>query len=122
MSETQTIAILGTVVSLLITIIGYFLHRLISGVDDGLKNLKEEVYRDRTILTRHIDRLQTEIQTLSSTSHGTKVSLEYIQKKVDDIQKIQETVSDMSKNLVAAEVKLENLGKIIYVGQGKKTD
>lgn len=120
MREFETIAILGTVVSLLITIIGYFLHRLISGIDDRLKELNEEVYRDRTIITKHIDRLQNEIFALNASSQSAKISLEYIQKKVDDIQKVQETVSVMAKQLVAAEVKLENLGKIIYVGQGKK--
>jgi hypothetical protein len=109
------VVLLGTVISFLISIIGYFLHRLVSGIDAGLSSLKEEVYRDSRIVTGHIDRFKAELLVLNTSITTSGISITYIQKKMDDLQKTQDLVAQISNRLVATETKLDNIGKVIYV-------
>jgi hypothetical protein len=120
MTDQQMIILLGGVVSFLISIIGYFLHRLISGIDDSVKDLKEEICKDYNILTNHVDKLKYEISALEKTVSNSGVTINYIQKKMDELQKTSDLVASISNRLVATETKLDNLGKIIFVGQKKQ--
>lgn len=111
------VVLLGAVTSILISVIGYFLHRLISGIDTGLSSLKDEVYRDSRIITGHIDRFKAESVVLNNSVTTTIVSINYIQKKVDELQKMQEAVIQMSNRMVATETKLDNIGKVIFINK-----
>lgn len=120
MSDFLIQTLIGISIATVIGMIGWFLIRLVSGIEDSVKNLRDEVYNDRTILTKHSERMQTEVHALGTKTEILVTKVDYLTKTSDDVKKGQATLAEqvaaMSNKLVATDTKVENLGKIIPVG------
>lgn len=121
MTQAELVTILGIIVSFLITILGYFLHRMISQVDDSLKKLETEHYKDFKRVEKQLEQvhadLKTSIHALDSSMKVNTTSLTHLQKRMDDLKALEGQIDQMMIKVIASETKIDQLGKIIYVGK-----
>lgn len=124
MSQGEYIAVLGGIIALLLTIIGYFLHRSLTQVDDSIKSLETQAYKDATRLEKLVNQYNTDLKTLiHMIDSGLKVnqtSLTHLQKRMDDLANIEKEINEVMLKVISNEAKIEQLGKIIYVGKNGK--
>lgn len=119
MTDAQTVAILGSIITTLVTIIGYFLHRLITGIDKGLSELKEEVRMDTKLIKESIDHFKNESIRISNSIVATQNTVQYLTKSIDELKKLNGLIMDLSNRLTATETKIDNFGKIVFLEKKK---
>lgn len=119
-------SIMLTVIGIVLSVFGFFIHRLISQTDSELKDLKEEQYKRFRELDSSIQKTTGELKTslfnLESTTNKTQTSVFYIQKQVDKIDLLESKLADHESRIKVGESKHADLGTIIsYLQKNKKS-
>ena len=124
MSSNEYIVLLGIVISFLISILGYLLHRLISNVDESIKSVETQQYKDAArlekMITQYSNELKTMVHQIDKGVVTNQSSLSHLQKRMDELQHLEKEISELMVKVISTETKLEQLGKIIHVGRNGK--
>ena len=116
--------IVTTVLSTIIGIAIFFIKKWMSDIEDKLEKTDNNSFK-------YSERIQTKIETLQNNVtnglHATDMQIEtiklqsiHINKKVDNIEKISESINGLSGKVILLESKMENLGKVIHVIRKEK--
>jgi len=116
--------IVTTVLSTIIGIAIFFIKKWMSDIEDKLEKTDNNSFK-------YSERIQTKLETLQNNVtnglHATDMQIEtiklqsiHINKKVDNIEKISESINGLSGKVILLESKMENLGKVIHVIRKEK--
>ena len=124
MSSNEYIVLLGIVISFLISILGYLFHRLISNIDESIKSIESQQYKDAVrldkMITSYSNELKTMVHIIDKGVTSNQSSLSHLQKRMDELQHLEKEISELMVKVISTETKLEQLGKIIHVGRNGK--
>lgn len=107
---------IGIGVGVIISVIGYLLHHLISGVDEDLKAVKSSQY----VTNERLARIETTQDNMSKTvadvsSKNLKIEAEVIRTKFLVEQNSKEILDQAKKTDADLQVQKSNFGKVILI-------
>lgn len=116
--------VVTSVLSFIIGIAIFFIKKWMSDIEDNINKVDSNSFK-------YSERIQTKVgeleKNLTNGLHSTDKQIEviksqfvYIQKKVDNIDKIPEAINTMNGKIIQIETKMEALGKVIHIVRKEK--
>lgn len=124
MNQGEYIAILGATISFLIGILAYFVNKWISNVEESVKTISTQQYKDNKSVEKLIEQNTLNLNLLVKNNESqimlVKNSFDHISKKVDGLEKMTESINKLDGKIIQIETRIESLGKVIHIGRGNK--